>query len=412
LTDTTSDRLYDRNFLIAFVSQTCFVISNTLMAHYARWIEFLGGDLRQVGSIMGAGALLGLILRPWMAQWINRIGARAMWGIGYAAFGCAAMANLWLYDLGWMIYVVRSSLFVGTAIVFTSGLTYISQTAPDHRRTEAIGIFGIGGFFGMLVGPLLGDIFLADRERGNFVTLFVVATLANVLPAIGLYFLRPTESEGTRTNSSVRLAEFLSLTRRHWPGMILLVDFAFGVCMSAPFIFLASFIDSANLQKEGVSVIGLFFMCYAGLGIIVRLSSRRLPDRIGSRKVLLAGMFFMTIGMCCFGLVDAQHAWLIVIPAVLSGTGHSLMFHTMVSLTLETFPRAVRGTGSALALIMLDLGTLLGAPILGLIGEYFGFGVLFGSIGVFCLVCAITYAASNVRLAAIQARRNIDHVEM
>ncbi len=166
LTNTTSDRLYDRNFLIAFVSQMCFVIANTLMAHYARWIEFLGGDLRQVGSIMGAGALLGLILRPWMAQWINRIGARAMWGIGYAAFGCAAMANLWLYDVGWMIYVVRSSLFVGTAIVFTSGLTYISQTAPDHRRTEAIGIFGIGGFFGMLVGPLLGDIFLADRERG------------------------------------------------------------------------------------------------------------------------------------------------------------------------------------------------------------------------------------------------------
>jgi MFS family permease len=193
--------------------------------------------------------------------------------------------------------------------------------------------------------------------------------------------------------------------------MILLVDFSFGVCMSAPFIFLASFVDGASLPTEGVSIIGLFFMCYAGLGIIVRLSSRRLPDRIGSRKVLFVGMFFMTIGMCCFGMVDAQHYWLIVIPAVLTGTGHSLMFHTMVSLTLENFPSAVRGTGSALALIMLDLGTLLGAPILGFIGEHFGFGMLFGSIGVFCFVCAITYGASNVRLAAIQSRHKIDHVE-
>ncbi len=374
----------------------CFVIANTLMAHYARWIEFLDGDLRQVGSIMGAGAMLGLVLRPWMAQWINRLGARAMWGIGYATFGCAAMANCWLYDIGWMIYIVRSSLFVGTAIVFTSGLTYISQTAPDHRRTEAIGIFGIGGFLGMLVGPLLGDLVLGDRERGNFVTLFVVATLANALPLIGLYFLRPTDSEGTK--SSVRLAEFISITRRHWPGMILLVDFAFGVCMSGPFIFVASFIDRAELEMDGISVIGIFFACYAGLGIIVRLSSRRLPDRIGARKVLFGGMLFMSLGMCCFGLVDAQHSWMIVIPALLAGTGHSLMFHTMVSLTLETFPNAVRGTGSALALMMLDLGTLVGAPILGLIGERFGFGVLFASIGVFCLGAATTYAATNVRL--------------
>lgn len=405
----TSQRLYDRNFLIAFVSQMCFVISNTLMAHYARWIEFLGGDLRQVGSIMGAGALLGLALRPWMAQWINRLGARAMWGIGYVTFGCAALANLWLYDVGWMIYIVRSSLFVGTAIVFTSGLTYISQTAPDHRRTEAIGIFGIGGFLGMLLGPLLGDLFLVERERSNFAALFIVASLANVLPALGLYFLRPTESEGTK--SSVRLSEFVSLTRRHWPGMILLVDFAFGVCMSAPFIFLASFIDSAQLQTDGVSIIGLFFMCYAGLGIFVRLTSRRLPDRLGARKVLFVGMFFMSFGMCCFGMVDTQRPWMIIVPALLAGTGHSLMFHTMVSLTLETFPNAVRGTGSALALIMLDLGTLVGAPVLGLIGERFGFGVLFGSIGVFCLVSAIAYAASNLRLAAIQARRNADQLE-
>ncbi len=111
-------------------SQTCFVIANTLMAHYARWIEFLGGDLRQVGSIMGLGAFLGLLLRPWLAQWINRLGARTMWVVGYGVFAASSIANLVLIEIGPMIYILRSSLFVGTAIVFTSGLTYISQTAP------------------------------------------------------------------------------------------------------------------------------------------------------------------------------------------------------------------------------------------------------------------------------------------
>ncbi len=279
-----------------------------------------------------------------------------MWAAGYGVFAIASLANLCLDDLGWMIYVVRSCLFLGVAIVFASGLTYISQTTPEHRRTEAIGVFGVGGFLGMLVGPFMGDLFLFDRERANFAVLFIVAAAASLLPAIGLSFLRPTDSE--RTRSSVRLSDFLSVTWRHWPGIILLVDLAFGICMSGPFIFVASFIDKAALRIDGVSVIGLFFMCYAGLGIVVRLSSRRLPDRIGAKRVLFVGMLFMSVGMFCFGLVDARHSWMIIVPAVLAGTGHGLMFHTMTSLTLEPFPRNVRGTGSALALMMLDLGTI------------------------------------------------------
>ena len=86
LTTPESDRLYDRNFWLAFISQSCFVSANTLMAHYSRWIEYLGGSLSQVGLIMGAGALLGLLLRPWMAQWINRLGARVMWAFGLILF--------------------------------------------------------------------------------------------------------------------------------------------------------------------------------------------------------------------------------------------------------------------------------------------------------------------------------------
>ncbi len=396
MTSTSADHLYDRNFVIALVSQTCFVGANTLMAHYARWIEFLGGDLPTIGSIMGAGALLGLLFRPWMAQWINRLGARAMWAVGYVVFALSSIANLALEDIGPMIYVLRSALVLGTAIVFASGLTYISQTSPDHRRVEAIGIFGIGGFLGMLIGPFLGDLFLLERTRENFAMLFLVAAAANLLPAIGLYFLRPIESEGA--GSPVRLGEFLSVTRRYWPGTIVMVDLTFGVCMSAPFIFVASFIDRAALRIEGVSVIGLFFLFYAGMGITVRLSSRQVPDRIGARKVLLVGMLFMSVGMFCYWLVDAQRPWMIVVPAILSGTGHGLMFHTMTSLTLEKFPREVRGTGSALALMMLDLGTIGGAPVLGWIGELFGFAVLFSSIGFICLATAVAYALSGLRM--------------
>ncbi len=392
-----NDRLYDRNFVLAILSQACFMIANTLMAHYARWIEFLGGDLAQIGSIMGLGACAGLALRPWMAGWINRIGAKSMWGIGYAVFSMGAIANLLLSDLGPAIYLCRAGNVFGTAIVFASSLTYISQTTPESRRTEAIGILGVGGFLGMLIGPYLGDFFLdvGTRQRGDFVWLFLVAAVGNLLPAALLLLMRSPGND--RVRGPVRLSEFIAISRRHWPGMILLVNIAFGICMAGPFVFLASFVDQVPVRFSSVSVIGVFFWCYAGLAICIRLLLRRLPDRIGSRKVLAVGTLLMSVGMFAYGLVDASHPWLIIVPALLTGAGHGLMFHTMTALTLERFPVEVRGTGSALGLMMLDIGLLAGAPVLGQIGDRFGPSVMFLSIGVFCSLAMLAYGWSHQR---------------
>lgn len=114
-----TSRLYDRNFAFAVASQTCFVIANTLMAHSARWIVFLGGSVRQVGFIMGVGAVLGVILRPWMGQWFNRLGSRTMWLIGFGVFALGSFSNLLVADLS-TIYLLRSCLVLGSAIVFAS----------------------------------------------------------------------------------------------------------------------------------------------------------------------------------------------------------------------------------------------------------------------------------------------------
>lgn len=393
VTAPVPDVLYDRNFLLALTSQTCFVIANTLMTHYSRWIEFLGGDLTKIGWVMGVGAAAGLFLRPWMALVIDRLGAKSCWGIGYAVFAISALGNLFIDDVGYLIYGIRAANVLGAAIVFASGLTYISQLAPDNRRTEAIGILGVGGFLGMLVGPFLGDFLLGEitvRSRENFASMFWVAAIANLVPASLLVTLRSSADRSKK--SSLKVSEFLNTLRKHWPGSIVFVDLAFGVCMAGPFVFVASFIDDAPLALPGVSELGFFFWCYAGAGITTRVTLRRLPDRVGARPVLLAGMLINSLGLFCFCFVGMATPWLIAIPALLTGLGHGLMFHTMTSLTIQPFPLAVRGTGSALALMMLDLGMFVGAPILGWIGDEFGYTALFCAVGITNLIAAAVYA--------------------
>ena len=197
---------------------------------------------------------------------------------------------------------------------------------------------------------------------------------------------------------AVRLSEFVATSRAHWPGAILLVIVSFGLCMTVPFVFLANFIDKEKIVTGDWLPMGVFFYCYAGWGLIVRVSLRRLPQRVGRRKVLLVGLACMSVGMACYLLVTEKTPWMMLLPALICGTGHALMFHTMTSIALERFPLELRGTGSALTLMMLDLGTVGGSPVLGWIADRFGFRFLFLAISLSCAVAFLIFLRDTMKL--------------
>ena len=104
----------------------------------------------------------------------------------------------------------------------------------------------------------------------------------------------------------------------------------------------------------------------------------------------------MSLGMLSFLMVDPDHATLIVVPALLCGTGHSLMYHTCTSLFLDTFPSNVRGAGSGLSMVALDLGSIGGAQLLGEVAHRMGYGVLFVIVAGITLTSASVYAISSL----------------
>ena len=86
-----NNKLYDRSFLLAFLSQVLFVPANAALVHYAEWVQFLyrGNQekaLLELGYITSFGAILGFISRPWLGQLVNRLGARLIWILGYLLF--------------------------------------------------------------------------------------------------------------------------------------------------------------------------------------------------------------------------------------------------------------------------------------------------------------------------------------
>lgn len=388
-------RLYDWNFLIAFLAQTAFTITNSLLAHYARWIGYLGGSLADVGQVSSVAALVGLVTRPVLAPWIDRIGPRACWCIAGSVVFAATLANLLVEEVGVALYVLRSIQAVGVAIVFASGLTYIAQTTPPERRTEAIGVLGAGGFAGLLIGPALGDYFLLDpdRTRSDFIGYFLCTAGGVGLSLFLVPFTRACPKPPPDEVPGWHPVEFFRAVRAYWPGKIVLITFAFGVCMTVPFVFLAKYIDGIRGAK-----LWWFFLAYASVGLGVRLGLRNWPDQFGARRVLAIGMGLFALSMWSFLWTDSEHAWRILIPGILGGAAHGLTFHAMVALVLEPFPSSARGAGSTLSLMGIDVGAFAGAQFLGRLADLYGYTPVFHVVAVCCLASVAIYLAPTVVL--------------
>ena len=157
--------IYDRNFVIVCVAHLAFVISNTLLSHYARWVEFLGGSVQDVGMVLGTAAIVAMLLRPFVGSYIDGLGARNIWFAGLMLYLVGLLSGIYITQLNVWVYVTRIMILVGQGLVFTSGLTYISQVAPRHRQTEAFAVFGSAGFVGMFLGPYLGEFILGTGRR-------------------------------------------------------------------------------------------------------------------------------------------------------------------------------------------------------------------------------------------------------
>ncbi|MEE2843104.1 MAG: MFS transporter [Planctomycetota bacterium] len=390
----TAGKLYNRSFALAFVSNLLFVPANTLLVHYAQWIEYLHTDreraLIELGYITSSGVIISFLARPWLGQMVNRFGSKNMWLVGYIFFLVGFLSNLFITDVNALLYISRGIICLGVACVFTSSITYITVTTPVDRRTEAIGILGISGFFGFIIGPLLGESILGTQPTIENFQLFFWTGSGCILTSMVILLFMPA-TRGNRAKGTLSLWRFLTTAKKYWPGSIIYVNAAFGLSMTVPLHLLKKFVLDEKLTEPVFGTVGfitVFYIIYAGWGITIRLLLKSAPDRIGRRKVLLVGIIAMVMGYIGYCFITPDRLWALIIPAFCCGTGHGLSYHCMTSLTLESFPAKHRGTGTALAMMAFDCSAVLGMPIIAWIVVVAGYNTMF--LGIAATVTAIS----------------------
>jgi MFS family permease len=392
-----SPRLYTSGFWMAYAANLLLVSGNSLTFRFAEFVAYLGGTERLSGQIVSVGLVAAVCMRFWLGQALDRYGPRRVWLSSTVLFVVATSTFTLLGALSPLMWVARISHAVAIAGMFSSSMVHIQNQVPAHRRTEAIASLGSSGFLGTILGTQLGDlIFWWFTGSDGFTAMFAGTTVMGLLHGVIVWHLTRAEEHAPPSDSPGAFV----LLRRHWPGMITLVAMAMGATFSVTTVFLTRY--ATDRQIRGI---GTFFLGYSLSAFLFRLLTRRWGETVGRHQMALIGMAALTAGLLAFLPVRSE-LWFLV-PAVVCGLGHALLFPAVVSLGSGRFPPRYRGSATTLVLGFIEVGTIISAPLLGAIIDYFdhrGFAQMFCTTATVCAVVGAIYLVTSARHADIDLK--------
>lgn len=351
------DSTYGFRFWCAYASNTLNMVAIGMLVRYADFVRLLGGAEGQLGLIVGVGMVGSLMMRVAQGVGIDRYGSRRIWLWSQVVFVGSILLHLSLTTAtGPWIFILRIVMQTSISGIFGASITYISRTVPPARMAEIIGTLGTSGFVGLLIGPQLGDWICHGQtiQRSQLDLLFLIAAGMGSVAMITAW----NATRGQVVAPNRRHPPLWGLVRRYHPGLILIVAAAVGAGVSLPNNFLRMYM--AELQ---IGSVGLFFAVYSATAIGVRIVTRRIFARFENRFWVLFGLSSLALSFLLYLTVNSLIG--LVIPGFFGGVAHAILFPAVVATGSIAFPARYRGLGTTLMLSMIDVGTLVGAPLIG-----------------------------------------------
>ncbi|MHB1504451.1 MAG: MFS transporter [Acidimicrobiales bacterium] len=333
-------------------------------------------------------------------------GRRRMFIVGVALFTTASLAGGLATDQVWLI-VARSIQGIGAAIASPTALALVATTFPEGpRRHKAMAVYAGMSGAGAALGLLLGGI-LVDVASWRWV-LFVNVPIGIALVATAPFVLERSEGRGGKLDLPGALSVSAGMAlivyglvrapTTGWSNSGTIAAFAAGVALLIAFAAIESrsihallplkFLGNRNraggyavMLLLGAAMLSLIFfltqflqdvlhyspiaagVAYLPLPIVVGsmgLVVSKQVKRFGTRPFLVAGPFFVAVGLFWVSLVTNHSSYPAVFgPLVVVGLGMGLSF---VPLTLNAIT-AVRGHESGLASALLNTSQQVGGSL-------------------------------------------------
>jgi MFS family permease len=327
------------------------------------------GDLA-VGVVIGAYAITGLLLRPIAGRLADTRGRKPTVLVGAVLVALSGLLYLPSLGLAGLIFA-RLLLGAGEGAVYTAGSAWIVDLAPEQRRGQVLGLYGLAVWGGLGVGPLVGELLL---DIGSYTTVWIFAA---ALPMLGALFALAARDP--------------FVPRRHAEPHPLIAPEAVGpgfaiALASMGYAAIATFVV-LHLEARGIGQGATVFAAFAAMLVITRLVFGHLPDRIGAAPVAIVATLGEAVGLALIAV--AQTLPVALAGGLVMGAAFSLLNPALMLIALGRVSQRARGAAMGTYTAFFDAGVGLGAPLAGLVAALAGYEAAFFFAATVCVAAAL-----------------------
>lgn len=365
---TRGDRahLWNRDFITMNIVNLLMYVPifmlNTSLAGYVTSLHGGAGIAGTAAGVFAVTAFIGyLVAGPVLDRGDRRtILALALFLMAIAIAGYAVFGTI----TGIILFRLLQGF--GLAFATTAFLVVVTKTLPADRITEGIRYFTLVMVIGQAIGPAIGlDLAAWIGFRGLFITDATLMAMGGAL-VFTIRGARRSSSDVERRTAGRRFVN--PFARQALPaGLVLfLTTLAFFIVSS----FLIVYAESRGIGTS----IGYFFCVYAVTLLVVNPLVSCVMPRVGVVPVLITSLALQ--GAALLELSVAGSLWQFFLAAVLLAAGYGVSMPLIKGLAMAATPTEHHGAASATSNLGVDLGTLVGGSLGGLVVAGLGYSGL------------------------------------
>ncbi|MCL7411726.1 MAG: MFS transporter [Methanosarcinaceae archaeon] len=142
--------------------------------------------------------------------------------------------------------------------------------------------------------------------------------------------------------------------------------------------------EELNISKSSLGwVAGVFMICMAFLQIPFGL----LSDKFGRKKIIIVGILVFGVGVAMLSISHSFAA--LLVARAISGSGAAMFFQASFTMVGDMYDFHERGKGMGILAAATGLGTVSGYSVGGVLGELYGWRIVFIWLAAFALIVSM-----------------------
>jgi MFS family permease len=359
------------------------------------YADQLGLTETQTGLLLGVASVAPIVIAVPVGLYADRIGARrlALAGAVVLALGTLAQG---LTETFWVLLLARVVLGVGSAVIWTAGTAWLSDSVSERRRSAALGAVMTVAGVGASIGPAYaGYVAEAAGPGAPFL-------IAAGLIAITTIVLATAGPGGRSDHEPLSLGVTVRVARRE---LLLVAALAITV-LAGISDGVVGLLAPLQLDENGLSsgTIGAVFSMAAAVFLVGSTICVRLGDRAVTLGAATVGS--VALALALVPLLASTATATVVVGVALRAMAVALLYTISFPLAANGALRTGVGRGAALGLMNVGWGaaTLLGPLMAGVLAE------TVGDRAAYAVVIVLALAIAGWLLVAARSRAAADGV--